>query len=437
MKTISELTKQLSSLPSGNIYKKKINGHIYYYHHYFLDGKRYSRIVSSKQLPVLEKQLEERKKIEKQIKVIRSKQKTLTLSKAANELTGYIMSGNKVVASFEKGEMNYIDENLAPLVICRTHSIEQFLKLRIIDMSRTNARILKRVLNIHVDEDYKAALYSYALSISDNYWFKPKHSKIKYNNIVFQDDSFYDVSLKGDVSFSSFKNHLTPEITTLGSFEKGWRYINNEWWLYKSGTDKQIYSELLAYQFAKLINLDTAVYQYDNGYIRSKNFAKTHNFEPLAALLGDNDDYNVIFNKLYMISEDIAKQYLKLSFFDCVIYNVDRHNENIGLMRDKSNGKIVSLSPNFDNNLSFYSSNIVELKRPERDGLINLFLNFLKSNKKALELYQEIDFKDINEEDINNCLSSIEFKTTISPTLKQNLLDRYYWLKDYFNKQHI
>ena len=356
MKTLSELIKELSSLPLGNIYKKEINGKTYYYHQYFLNNKRFSSIVKNEDLDNLVQQINKRKIIEKEIQLIRSKQKNITLSKSANELSGYLMCENHIVATFDKGNLISIDKKLAPLVVLRTHSIQEFLKLRTIDMSRTNARILKRVLNIHTDEDFKASLYSYALSISDNYWFKPKKSKIKYKDIEFKDDSYSDVSLKGDISISLYKSHLTPEITTSGSFEKGWRFISSEWWLYKSGTDKQLFAELLSYEFAKLISLKTATYEYDNGYIRSKNFADKSNFEPLASLLGDNDDYHFIFNTLIKISEDIAKEYLKLSFFDAVINNVDRHNENVGVMRNRKSGKIISLAPNFDNNLAFYSN---------------------------------------------------------------------------------
>ena len=52
-------------------------------------------------------------------------------------------------------------------------------------------------VDVTVDEDYKAALYSYALSVSDNYWFRPKHSKLKYNELKFKDDSYFDAALKG------------------------------------------------------------------------------------------------------------------------------------------------------------------------------------------------------------------------------------------------
>ena len=436
MKTLSELINELKTLPMGNVYKKTINGKQYYYHQYFINGARVGSIVSKDKVKELIEKIEYRKQIEKQIKLIKSKQKNVTLSKNAKELTGSVMSGNTVVATFEQGTLTYINKKLAPLVIKRTHRMEEFLKLRVIDMSRTNARILKRILNIHTDDDYKVALYSYALSVNDNYWFRPKHSKAKYQELKFKDDSYFDTALKGDTTPSRFISQLTPEITTTGSFEKGWKYINGEWWLYKSGKPNQIFAELYSYHFAKLIGIDTAIYEYDDGYIRSKNFATRYNFEPMASLLGDNDDNVVIFDELYKISKDIAKDYLKLIAFDAVVFNVDRHNENVGILRDRRTGKIVSLAPNFDNNMAFYSNSEITLNMPQKDQMIKLFANFLNKNEIAKELYQEIVFPVVTIKDLRDILSKVEIKINNEEEVVATLLARYKYVKSLFNTQH-
>ena len=430
MKTLSELERELKTLPKGNVYIKKINGIDYFYHQYFINGVRIGSIVSKDKVEELKTKIEYRKQIERQIKLIKSRQKSIVLSKNAKELTGSVMSGNVVVATFDQGTLTYINEKLAPLVIKRTHRMEEFLNLRVIDMSRTNARILKRILNIHVDDDYQIALYSYALSVSDNYWFKPKHSKLTYNEVNFKDDSYFDTALKGDASPALFINQLTPEITTTGSFEKGWRYINKEWWLYKSGSKNQIFAELFSYLFAKLIGLNTALYEYDDGYIRSKNFATKYNFEPMASLLADNDDTELIFNTLFEINPNIAKDYLKLVAFDSIIFNVDRHNENVGLLRDRVSGKIASLAPNFDNNMALYSaSNVISLSSPQKDGMIKSFSILIKTNEVARKLYKEIVLPDINKNDLSNILSKIEIKINNEKELISSILDRYNFVK--------
>ena len=237
MATLSELLKELNTLPLGNLYVKTIKGQRYLYHQYFLNGVRYSKLVKKEEAIELKRLINHRKEVEKLIK--KKKSMNVTLSRNAEELTGYVMNKNMVVAKFEKGEPTYIDPILAPHIIRRTHSIEAFLRLRAMDMSRTNARILKKILNINVDEDYKTPLYAYALSVSDHYWFKPKHSKLTYQDVLVNDDSLFEAALKGETNVFYHKARLSPEITTTGSFEKGWRFIDGEWWLYKVGNSKQ------------------------------------------------------------------------------------------------------------------------------------------------------------------------------------------------------
>lgn len=433
MKTLSELLRELHELPEGNIYVKHINGRDYYYHQYFDHGKRFTKIIKQEELESLKTGIKRRQIVEKEIRKIKSQQKSISISKSAQSLTGTIMSENKPVAIFEQGNLVWMDEDLAPLVIKRTHFIEEFLKLRTMDMSRTNARILKRVLNIHVDEDYKTSLYSYALSVSDHYWFKPKHSKLKFRDITFKDSSYFETALKGDTTAAVFVNQLTPEITTTGSFEKGWKYIDGTWWLYKSGSKNQIFAELFCYHFAKLIGLDTAVYEYDDGYIRSQNFATQYNFEPLAALLGDDDSYESVYQYLYKINPDIAKQYLFLVSFDAVTYNVDRHNENVGLFRDRKTGAIVSLAPNFDNNLALYTVDEIHLSEPKSDGLIKNFLSFLKNNEQAKKQFLEIKFVGLNEKQIQQILDQIPIKLPDEDEFVKSIITRFNYLKTYFN----
>lgn len=428
MATLSELLKELQTLPIGNVYQKTINGRTYNYHQYFEDGKRYSKIISEEEASNLLPLIKRRQELQKIINNIKSKEKNVVLSKNANKLTGYIMSKNKPVAEFENGILVNINEKLAPLVIKKTHSLEKFLSLRVIDMSRTNARLLKKALNINTDEEYKIPLFAYALSVGDTYWFKPKHSKLKYQDIKINNDIYSNAALEGDMTIFPHQTKLTPEITTTGSFEKGWKIIDNHWWLYKTGNNKQIFSELFCYQFAKLMGIETARYEYDGKYIRSLNFAEKYNFEPIASLAGDNDSYEHIFNILLEIDRNIAKDYLKLIFFDSVVYNVDRHNENLGLLRNPDDGKIVSLAPNFDNNLALIS-NIDKLNDPKKDVFLKLFVSFIENNQTAKELFKEISFRDITIKDIEKIINGIQIDIPYKDDISNKIYQRYNYLK--------
>ena len=387
-------------------------------------------MVKGEELDSLRKGIARRKEVERLLKDYRPKD--VALSKNAAELTGYVMNGNRVVARFEKGALVDIDEKLCPLVIQRTHSIEKFLKLRVLDMSRTNARILKKVLNIDVDEDYKTSLYSYALSVSDHYWFKPKHSKLTYDDVDFDNDALFETSLKGEVNVFYHKAKLSPELTTTGSFEKGWRYIDKQWWLYKVGNDRQLFSELFCSRFAELIGIPTVKYELDNGYIRCPNFSPTYDFEPMASLADDNDDYDYVFNLLHAMDFMLAEEYLKLAFFDAVVNNIDRHNENLGLLRDHETGRIVSLAPNFDNNLALIATTDSLIGDPRKDGFVTVFVRFLQKNEGARDCFKELRLRDISISEIQSIVDSVPIKNWNTNGLAEAVLSRYNYLKNLF-----
>lgn len=421
MDTIFDLIHRQNELPKGNIYKKVIKNNTYFYHQYRENGKNYSIKLNNDEIAPLKAQIEERKVIEKNIKaLLKNGNREIELSTFAKEYTGYVMSGNIVVAEFNKGVLVPPTHKLCPLVIKRTNSIYKFLKSRSIDSGRTNSRLLRKVLNINVKDDTLISLCSYAASISDNYWFKPKHSKLKYEDISFNNDIFFDTALKGIITIYPKKLILTPELTTNGSYEKGWRNIDGNWWLYKVGTVNERYSEVFYSRLFEKLNLPTAHYEVDGNYIKTANFAKGVNFEPMVSLVGDNEDVEYIYDALNKINHQIALDYLRLITFDVVLNNVDRHNENCGILRDKETGEIISLAPNYDDNLSLISRNTT-LIATEQEGFLSLFLKIIRKSKKIKEGLKEIEFPVIT----SNLLRSIHEEIGLEIEVDFEAIERY------------
>ena len=332
------------------------------------------------------------------------------ISKHARNLTGNLMMGNETVASFENGVITFIDKDKCPLFIKRTGDIRYYLRFRIIDSSRTNSRILKKVLSIKEDDDCLISLYSHGAVITDNYWFKPKQSKLTYEDIVFKHDSYAELSLTGNIYFFPKSPRYTPQLTLGGSYEKCWKYENNKWYLYKKGNKEEIFSEILASKIAKILGIDTAKYKYADGYIKTENFADRYNFEPMISVAGDNDDFEHVYICLKEYGDDILKQYLKLIFFDALVNNVDRHNENCGLLRDKKSGKVIKLAPNFDNNMSLISRSTILNLEPSKDGFIKMLNAFVKNNKEVKDLFKKVTIKELKENDLFKAINEIEIK---------------------------
>lgn len=428
MKDISSLLLELESLPRGYISRKIIHGGEYFYLQYKDGNKLISKYIPREQLPSLEENLKRRNEIEKEIKEYYGKGKPLNhLSPRTLELSGSIMMGDKVVAKFQKRTLIDINNDLAPLIIKRTHDLISFLNSRVIDTSRTNARLLKRILNIHTEEDYLIALKNHATSITDNYWFRSQNSRLSYNDVFLDSDVYNEISLKGDISIFPRVAKLSPQFSMLGSFEKCWRYISSTWYMYKNQSKEEILSEYIASLLSKSLGIPTAEYEMVDKYIRTKNFADKYNFEPLASLLGDNDSYEHVFDTLNKLDKELAKQYLALIWFDALVNNVDRHNENVGLLRDKETGHIVSLAPNFDLNMSLFSRNKVLTKN--KDGFISLYLKFVNSNKTVQELYKEISLNPLTEQIIDEILSKVDL-SEYNFDLKGYILYRYECIKD-------
>lgn len=429
MKSLSSLILELSSLPKGNIYHKKIHGKDYFYHQYFDEGKRYSRLIPLAEVNELTKKINRRKQIIEELKDSnKSNLKRIDLSNNAKELTGSVMNKDEVVASFNKGELIYLNKEKAPLEIVRTKSLSSWLNSRVIDNTRVNSRLLFKVLKINEKNEELIPLYAHAASISDRYWFKPKQSKLKYKDVMFENDIFSDTSLEGNAIIYLDEPTPSPELTTIGSFEKGWKYIDEEWWLYKSGTQNEIFSELLAYQISKSLLIPSAIYEYDEPFIRTKNFAEHVNYESLKSYLGDDSSYGYVFHKLYELRPLFAKEYLKLIFCDVVVNNIDRHNENIGFLRNENSGQIIALAPNFDNNLAFISRNENLVLDPSYDGFVTHFLKEVSKDELMKKLYKELDISLLNEEIVQDCLDNVAIKYKNEKTIKEYILNRYRYL---------
>ena len=92
---------------------------------------------------------------------------------------------------------------------------------------------------------------------------------------------------------------------------------------------------------------------------------------------------------------------------DSICYNMDRHTENFGLLRDVKTGAILSLAPNYDNNIALIAKGYPSDVTRKSDGLIRFLREFLASSDDALEMYREMDLPVITAEIIDECLDEI------------------------------
>ena len=83
-------------------------------------------------------------------------------------------------------------------------------------------------------------------------------------------------------------------MTNIGSYEKYWRVQDGRWWLCKSGTPLEPFSELFIARLGERLGFPMAKYVPDGGCVKTPDFTGgVYNFEP-AAIVGDEEDY--VFN---------------------------------------------------------------------------------------------------------------------------------------------
>ena len=105
--------------------------------------------------------------------------------------------------------------------------------------------------------------------------------------------------------------------------------------------------------------------------------------------------------------------YLRMIYFDVVFNNVDRHNENCGLLRDKRNGKIIALAPNFDDNLSLISkTNKLNVSKDE--GFLKYFMEYLDKHRIVKDAFKTVNIKIFSRNEVRKLCEEIDINVDIN-----------------------
>ena len=302
-------------------------------------------------------------------------------------LNGKILSRDSVIGTVENGLLIDYDEHRLPLYLLRTKDVEGWLRGRAIDAHRTNSRLLKRALRIGMNDDLEAVLHVHAATVTDAYWFRLTGETLCYNDVRFKENQFAALALKGDPDSFNKPYSPTPELTNTGSYEKCWQMTNGKWQIVKAGNALERFSEVFISRLGSRLGFSVAEYEEKDGCVVSPDFTNgaSVNYESAVGFVGDDEDYAVNFEAFWKLSPEIAKQYLQIIYLDTLCFNMDRHTQNYGVLRDAESGEVLSMAPNFDNNIALFSRGIPEDLSRKNDKLISLFVELIKQNKRALD----------------------------------------------------
>ena len=333
---------------------------------------------------------------------------------------GYIMCGDKEVASFRGRVVTPILPDLVPLCFRNGGDLEYWLTHRAIDRHRTNSRILKRMLRITDTSDINTVLHVHGATLTDNYWVHYEDEPdLKWSDVAFSKDYFAEVALRGtiDTFGKGFtKEQLsspTPELTNIGSYEKCWKLIDGRWVLYKTGNPLSNFSEVFTYILGMKLGFNMAEYALKGDYVVSPDFTSGKvNFEPAENLVYDNQDYSYNYDTLQRLKPGLEKEYLDILFMDALVLNVDRHTQNYGVLRDQETGEIIYMAPNFDNNMALISLGYAEDPASVINPLIDDFLDLL------VEKGVQYRFPTLRAEDVESSAQSVGMDVDIQYIVK-------------------
>lgn len=247
----------------------------------------------------------------------------------------------------------------SPLSIYKTYQnnkdvlteVNKWFKGRNIPIWRDDLFYLLKRLDIKTADEL--LMKSYALSLSDQYWIKPRKSKLKYKDVNFFENDFgYSDFLDITFSKSNIKrkiNLMTPNNTTDGRLKKTWVIEGNKRMLIKGGyKDNPIapLNEYLASMICDVLGIKHVKYELD--VINKKLVSKCEDFidedtELITAhsILKEDltGNYKDIYEKYIKILEsngisDARDNLEDMILLDYLIMNVDRHLNNLGIIRD-------------------------------------------------------------------------------------------------------
>jgi len=334
------------------------------------------------------------------------------------QLNGQIMSKDTVIATVRGGIITDSNQNLLPLFLKKTGDVEGWLSGRAIDAHRTNSRLLKKALRLTTADDAELVLKVNGVTITDTYWFRDDGSDLAYEDVRFKRNLFDKLALTGDPDSFNQPYSPTPELTNIGSFEKCWRLENGKWWMIKQGSELERFSELFICKLGQALGFPMADYQAENGTIKSPDFTNgaSVNYEPAAGLIGGDEDYALNFNVFWELSPELAEQYMQIIYLDTICFNMDRHTQNYGVLREVDSGEILSMAPNFDNNIALFARGIPGNLTRQNDKLVSLFCELLEKDTRALDIAKRLPVPSC--EMIKRCVGQIAI-----PVDKQTVCD--------------
>ena len=265
------------------------------------------------------------------------------------------------------------DKALLPLDLQQevtAEKLESWLRHRTIPKNRAYVDSLLSAMGLSPNRPMDIIRLSKGLSLNDCYWVVEEGFDGSFEQCNLFDNRFSRIL--GQIAFTGHGSahrpggiSSSPEFTTNGMLPKCWRREKGIIRLYKGGTEGasntgfEPYSEFYATQIAQILRIHAIPYHLSKWKGRlcstcelftSKNLS----YMPIGRLVTRGGMGAV--RKFYeTLGEEFVKALNDMIVFDALIYNVDRHFGNFGLLIDSKTNRIVAPAPLFDHGNSLFN----------------------------------------------------------------------------------
>lgn len=256
--------------------------------------------------------------------------------------------------------------------------LTRWLDDRMVDTHRSHSRRLFKALRMRADADISELIgIGHGISITDNWWVENADENLNYVSLKKYNEELADIALFGASDSQSGDISGYRELGTVGSFEKAWRFHDGEWYMYKQGSTAELISEYYAYLFLNAMQVPVAEYKIqrtvsqetglESVCIITQDFTKNaaYDFEPFCNYYSNREEPDYILSR---INQQFHGAYVMMLFYDALLYNGDRHNQNVGYLRNSETGNLIGLAPYFDFNLSLAAVSIPRID-PEKGNI--------------------------------------------------------------------
>ena len=279
---------------------------------------------------------------------------------------------------------------------------------RTIPSSRSGVRNLLEFLDI--PRASAVTTKSFGLSLSDQYWIRPKGLKLSWEDINYFDNGFSDDI--GDILFGKDVecgeiDFSSPDITSEGNLKKRWRMIDGKRCLFKGGSGdrcQEVFNEIIASEIAEALGIDHVRYwiSWDgsNPYSVCEDFIdRDTEYVPAYHVLREDGrkGSESVYQRYVRICGDLGVDVVpfldRMIVLDHIIANGDRHLNNFGLVRDADTLEWLGPAPVYDCGSSLgFDLPTSELRMHANDEC----KPFARAFEKQLALVLSFDWVDVD-----------------------------------------